>query len=489
MANLALLLWAPVTILLFLTLRPSLAAGAALLGSAILLPTGIGPDPPGMPPLTRERLASLLALVAVLALRRPALVKGLRRNPRLSMLAAAIFVIPYLTALVNRDAFGQLPAMKLYDALIISQVRATTFCIPFLLGLALVRRREDVRKLLLLICIAGLGYSLLALWEVRMSPRLHEMLYGYAAHRSWSQAKRFGGWRPMVFMDHGLALGRFMLSVLLAAAVLYRTRTKILGFRLTPAVGYLSVVLVLCKSLGSIVYGVFLLPVVLFTGARRQALVVLFLGVVVLTYPVTRALGIFPTDTLVSLASDIDATRAASLGYRFYNEDLLLDHALERPILGWGGWNRNRVFDERTGKDLSTTDGYWIIIFGKEGLAGFITHFGLLTLPALLVARRYRSIRGKTARLEMVGLAMIVIVNAVDLIPNAFLMNFMIFSSGALAGALPAYVSAREPARAGPVRPDRRAPDSVPVPASDLGPPRLASLLGSGRARGRDGSR
>ena len=37
---------------------------------------------------------------------------------------------------------------------------------------------------------------------------------------------------------------------------------------------------------------------------------------------------------------------------------------IARPIFGWGGWGRNRVYDEM-GNDMAVTDGYWIIFFGS----------------------------------------------------------------------------------------------------------------------------
>ena len=61
--------------------------------------------------------------------------------------------------------------------------------------------------------LGGLIYVPLCLFEVRMSPQLHNMVYGFAQH-SFGQTVRGGGWRPMVFMQHGLAVGLFM-SVML----------------------------------------------------------------------------------------------------------------------------------------------------------------------------------------------------------------------------------------------------------------------------------
>jgi len=47
------------------------------------------------------------------------------------------------------------------------------------------------------------------LYEMKASPLLHKRLYGFVQH-DLSQTKRWGGFRPMVFMQSGLALAMFM---------------------------------------------------------------------------------------------------------------------------------------------------------------------------------------------------------------------------------------------------------------------------------------
>ncbi len=62
---------------------------------------------------------------------------------------------------------------------------------------------------------------------------------------------------------------------------------------------------------------------------------------------------------------NVSADRANSLRHRLNNEDMLLSRAFESPLFGWGGWGRNRVYDEN-GKDLTVTDGLWIIIIVQK---------------------------------------------------------------------------------------------------------------------------
>ncbi|BDZ74639.1 hypothetical protein GCM10025856_23580 [Methylophaga marina] len=60
-----------------------------------------------------------------------------------------------------------------------------------------------------------------------------------------------------------------------------------------------------------------------------------------------------------------------------------------------GGWARSRVFDPETGKDISVTDGYWIIILGKYGWVGFLSTFLFMILPIWTSFRNQKLLRGQ----------------------------------------------------------------------------------------------
>ena len=92
---------------------------------------------------------------------------------------------------------------------------------------ALSRRRalfgsaRGLRALLLATAMLGLLYTPLCMFEILMGPNLHYRLYGFYQH-DIVQTLRDGGFRPMVFMSHGLVLGRF--RVLQGGPVGYRQR-------------------------------------------------------------------------------------------------------------------------------------------------------------------------------------------------------------------------------------------------------------------------
>jgi hypothetical protein len=121
----------------------------------------------------------------------------------------------------------------------------------------------------------------------------------------------------------------------------------------------------------------------------------------------------------------------------------LLARAAERPILGWGGWGRARIYDPVTGEDLSVTDGRWVIVIGQHGWVGYAAEFGLLALPVLLLLRR----RGDGVQASA-ALAMILAVNLLDLLPNATLTPLTWLVSGALLGFAEQRAPMRAPAAA-----------------------------------------
>jgi len=147
-----------------------------------------------------------------------------------------------------------------------------------------------------------------------------------------------------------------------------------------------------------------------------------------------------------------DEEREESLQFRFLNEDLLLTHAEERPLFGWGLWSRGRVFDAETGADVSTTDGYWVIIIGIAGWAGYLAIFGLLGLPVLrLWLGMLRT--GRPPPVVTSALGLLTAINMIDLLPNATLTPLTWLVAGALLGQF----SQREPVDKAPA-PEQAAP-------------------------------
>jgi hypothetical protein len=150
---------------------------------------------------------------------------------------------------------------------------------------------------------------------------------------------------------------------------------------------------------------------------------------------------------IVELARSIDNERAESLAYRFDNEDILLLRAFERPLFGWGRYGRSRVYDPDTGRDISVTDGRWIIDIGQFGLIGFLTEFGLLSICVFRAASVYRLAQSEKDQLALATLGLILSINIFDLLPNSGLIPWTWLIAGALLGQAETLASSRKSLR------------------------------------------
>ena len=129
--------------------------------------------------------------------------------------------------------------------------------LPFFLGRQLLRNSADIEEILRTLIIAGLLYSLPMLFEIRMSPQLHHWFYGYSPF-GFATQMRYGGFRPSVFMENGLVAAFFVMTATVAATAFWRTRTRVQKLPPATITAYLSAILILCKSLGALIYGVVL---------------------------------------------------------------------------------------------------------------------------------------------------------------------------------------------------------------------------------------
>lgn len=437
--------------------------------------------------MDRNTIASLSVLVGVLLFRRDLIVS----RPPLrgaEWLVIAMIAGGFITALTNDDVRRTgaivLPGMPLWAGVSRAADAVLIFGLPFYLGRLFYRQPRDLHILLLVLAGAGALYSIPILWEARMSPHLHFRLYGYQP-AEFAMAKRelWFGWRPMVFVGHGLSLAMFMVSALLAAVGLWRARSRILGRATSALPAYLFAIVLLCNSLGAMVYAAAASMLAAFTRFRLQLAVLMVLAGLIVAYPSLRAADWFPTRTLVGAAASFSQARADSLAFRFENEDLLLEHARKRLWFGWGGYGRDRVFDPETGREESTSDGYWIIAFGQMGLVGFACAFGLLLLPVVRAAALGQRLPVSSETALVTALAWIVALNSLDLLPNGFLQSRSVFLAGALAGAASGWRGAAR--TRGSVRRRRVASASAPrsAPASALSG--LAASRPPGRRRSR----
>lgn len=437
----ALTLWPLVTLVLYRKYSMPVALCASVIGGYLLLPTREGLDLPVLPRLDKYTIPALSAFAVSLIMlsdKRAHSEVSPGWLPR-SFLVRALLVLVVIgafgTASTNRDflVYGPrfIPSMRIYDSLSLL-LQVLMLLIPLFLGRRILASAQGQKVLLTSIVGWALFYSLLALWEVRMSPQLNVHIYGFFPH-SFMQHMRAGGFRPLVFLHHGLQLGIFLTLATLGAVALFRNPQETKRIRWALAALWLFATLVLSKTLGALGITLALLPVALFLTSRTQLLIATCIAAAVITYPVLRSASVIPIEQISNFAAQIDVQRADSLNTRLVNEDVLLARAQERPIFGWGGYGRNRIFDE-FGQNISITDGTWIIELGVGGWFRYIAIFGLLCCPiiGLFISKR--------ERIDPVCAALALMLSAklLDLIPNSGLSPVMWLIAGSLWGRLEA---------------------------------------------------
>ncbi len=469
-AYLALFGWPIVAIILFSRLKFERAIIWSLTGSFFFLPTGFGIDLPGLPPMDKVSLPNLalLMLAAIYAKKRFRLLPvSIGAKLLLILLIAGAF----MTVVTNQDpifiADTVLPGTTMNDALS-NIVRTALWIIPFLIGWQYLSSAEAHRDLLKVLFAIGIVYSLLMLYEIRMSPQLHTMVYGYFPH-SFAQQFRQGGFRPVVFLQHGLWVAFFAMTIAVAAAALWRhsftkdADTEALRMRAIYiyTIPYFAVILVLCKSLGSLMLGIIAVPLVLFTSPKVQIRVAAVLVMIAMTYPMLRGAQLVPVDSILSFARSIDPQRAESFATRIENEDRLLVHAEARPVFGWGSWGRNRVYDPETGIDITIVDGFWVGQISATGWAGYIAVFGLLAFPVIMLWLRTRPSGADPPPPTTAALALLIGINMIELLPNSTFLS----TTWLMAGAVLGYAMQKKPV----ITEETRAIEKPDTPAARTG--------------------
>jgi hypothetical protein len=456
MAMLALLGFALACSAIFFVKKPEDAAIGFMLAAAMFLPVSANFKIPNFPPLDRATMPALCLLVPMV-FRRYRRVLKLRFGRGVELLVwISFFSVAIGTVITNRDAltYGtwtkvDLPAMGYRDGIAMAMLDLLTMGLPFFVGRLVMRSSREGKRLMSAFVVGGLVYSFFILLEVRLSPQMHTWIYGYAARDDdFSQVVRWGGYRPVVFMPHGLAVAVFMACTVMAAFTFVKAKLRIRGLPAKPVAAWLLFILVICKSFGAIIYAFLLVPVIVFGKPRTQMRIATILAVLVVLYPALRGSKLFPVQTFLSVANAFSPDRAASLEFRFENEDQLLAKARERLAFGWGSYGRSGIYDKDEGKQVSVTDGHWIIIFGSHGLVGAICHFGLLVIPIFIAARRRRKIPDKQDQVLLSGLALMVTMSVTDLIPNGLFCNYPYFLAGSLLGLAQSLTSAEALAQA-----------------------------------------
>lgn len=418
--------WPLVVLGLFAALPARRAVIVAFLFAWLFLPMAAY-EIAGLPNYTKTSATSYSVLLGVLLCDSARMMRF--RPSRVDLPMAIWSVVPLATSLSN--------GLGAYDGVSSVVGHVVAWGVPWFVGRLYFSDLDGLRELAIGIFLGGLIYVPLCLYEIRMSPQLHDMVYGYHQH-SFSQTKRFGGWRPTVFMQHGLAVGFWMTSASLAGVWLWHSGVlrHVRGVSMSILVPMLVGTTILCKSAGSLVLLAGGVGVLFATRWTRLPVWLALLIAAPVGYMAVRSTGDWSGRPLVAFAEMISEERAGSLQMRLDNEDLLAGKAWERPAFGWGAWGRNRVYDDRGG-DVTTTDGLWIITFGQRGLIGLAALYSMLLIPAILLLKRLPTANWSgTDAAPAAAIAVLLVLFVCDSLFNAMPNPLYVLAAGGLGACM-----------------------------------------------------
>lgn len=331
--------------------------------------------------------------------------------------------------------------LGLYDGISSSLRQTVSWGFPYFLGRIYLGNLSSLKQLSIAIFIGGLIYAPLCLFEARMSPNLHNWIYGFSQRRNLVQAIRLGGWRPQIFMQHGLAVGMWMMGATFLGICLWKSGALryLWNIDIKWLVIFVLFSFIIVKSTGAYVLLALGCTIMFFGWYLRTKLLIPFLVSAMLFYLFLGVSGsITPGNieqTVAIANSVVGEERAESLKFRLDNEQILSEKARERVVWGWGGWGRNNIYDEVTGKKVTITDSLWIITFGTGGIVGLFSQFTALLLPSLIFCLRCYPVQwwSHPQLAPVIGLAVLVILYALDCLVNAMYNPVYILGCGGLA--------------------------------------------------------
>ena len=402
--------WLVVAVGLFMWLPPRRAMITQFIAGWIFLPVGALMIQ-GLPEISKITTVALGGLLGAVFFDFGRLI---RYQPHwVDGVVLAFCLVPVGTSLSND--------LGLYDGLSKSFAHMMQWGIPFYLGRVYLTDLDAYRDLAVGIVIGGLICIPMCLWEMRVSPMLHKSVYGYHPFKFVS-ASRFGGYRPVGFFRHGIEMAMWMTSASLVSIWLWKTNrvNKFLDIPIKWVTASLVLVTVMCRSMGAIALFIPALAALFEIHLYRRAMVLVILLLIPVFYVSLRSSTDWGAAQLVEAAAIIDEDRAGSLNFRLYNDRQLVVKALDRPMLGWGAWGRNRAYNE-DGEDISVTDGLWVIIVGQHGLIGLISWLGITLLPpALYVTRAGPKSLGQAALAPLTVACVLLGIHTIDWLMNAF---------------------------------------------------------------------
>ncbi len=423
--------WIPAVLLLFYLLSPKKAAAAAFVAGWMFLPV-IAYQFQGLPDYTKMTATCLGILLGALVYDRRTLFNFRPKAVDIPMLLWC--TAPFFSSVAN-----QIQGSGVYDGLSETMYQTISWGLPYFIGRIYFTDHKGITILAKAVFIGGLVYIPFCMFEMIMSPQIHRLTYGYHQH-SFLQTIRAGGFRPMVYMEHGLMAAIWMTSA--TSLGIWLSYSKMLPSRILSIPTNILIVVLLAttfmmKSTGAIFLFLVGISFLFLTFKMKHTLLIWLLLLIPPGYIVSRTTGIWSGENLSTMVSEkFSPERGQSLQFRFDNEKILIDKAMEGTFFGWGGWGRSRVYDEK-GRDISVTDGLWIIVLGTRGIYGITLLLLTIQLPMLLLLFRVPPGKWGTQLYAPVSmLAVLLAIYMIDNLLNAMVNPIFMLFTGGLVGLL-----------------------------------------------------
>ena len=436
--------WIPFTIILFLNMPVRKAVLVSVIGGVLFLPMSTF-DIPIIPIFNKDVAVAIGLLLGEIISREK------NRNPMRIMafdipMIVWCFISPFFSSIAN--------SLGWYDGLSAVIQNFLSWGVFYWMGRRYFSEISSLRMISISIIIGGIIYIPLILFELRMSPLLSYYLYGFFPH-TWSQHVRYGGYRPIVFMQHGLMVALWMSATFSISLWMWRNKiiTHIKTISIPLIVISLFVITILCKSANGWFF--LFLSIICYVYYRKFNSTLLFqlLLISIPAYIMVRSLNIVSIETIQQLISRIfDDERTNSLLARLIQENLFGKKALERPIFGWGGYNRGWPIDPSTGEPITEViDSMFVAILSTRGYIGLASMYGSMLIGPILILKSINKNNKKTKMkrdtllenysIDSIVLSLIVIFYVIDSLLNGMFNPVYVLCAGALVSS---YETSRE---------------------------------------------
>ena len=453
-----------------------MAVAVAMLGAWLFLPMS-GILIPGFPDVTKMTVACASVMLAT----------TIFDSGRLLRLRPSVVDLPMITWCVAVPMLSALSAgWGAYEGFSGIVTQSISWGMPYLVGRLYFCTPDDIRFLSIAVVVSGIVYAPLCWFEMRFSPQLHTWIYGFHQH-DFSQTKRGGGWRPTVFMQHGLMVSVWMCTAALLATWMAWTRATPTLFRLPMWLWAITLLLtaVLCRSTGATLLMLAATALLAATWLLRTQLMLVILILIPVGYVSLRTVGGWDAREIDKLAFTVfNEERAGSLRMRLQSETQTWILLRDSTIFGRGRFDFvNQQVSEEFERGI-VPDSYWIIVTGVYGLFGLTVFFLLICLPpitSLLSLPRY-SLRSPVAA-PIIGVSTVLGVYVLDCLVNAMLNPIFTMIAGGLVSTAASLRLARRQALSA----QRRAlapPGPLPPPPSPPAPTQPPLRSGPPRPQG-----